>query len=155
MSSAGGVNQDACRASSTSGVSGNSARSLVEGLKHVVRQALTFDLQVNAEVNQSVQQGSRLNNLYTLPAPPEGEAKQKLEEAVQQALERPSSAYDTHPSPVERFRLLEQLAAPERAFGFDDERPAMELLPNAAQLQQEMTARVQANVDAQVKQMGA
>lgn len=131
------------------------SRNLIEGLKHVVRQAINFDLQVNIEVNQSIQQGGRLNNLYTLPEPQEGEAEQKLAEAVQQALERQTSAYDTHPSPVERFRLIEKISAPERSVGLDDERAALDLLPNASLLQQEMTDRVQANVDAQLKQMGA
>lgn len=127
------------------------ARNFIDGLRHVIRQSLTFDMQVNYEVNQAVQQNVPIQNLYALPLPSNGEEVQKLEEAYQKALSQPTGAFDSHPSPAERFQLVEQLSLPEKFFGLDDDRPAWELLPDTEGLQSEMTAQVQAKLDEQVK----
>jgi Zn-dependent protease with chaperone function len=128
------------------------ARNFIDGLRHVIRQSLTFDMQVNYEVNQAVQQNAPIQNLYALPLPSTGEEAQKLEEAYQKALSQPTGAFDSHPSPAERFQLVEQLSLPEKFSGLDDDRPAWELLPDAESLQSEMTAQVQARLDERKKE---
>lgn len=126
------------------------SRNLIEGIKQIVRQSILFDFQVSAEIKQSIETNRELNNLYTLPGAREESDVRNLAEVFEEALKRPSSAYDTHPSAGERFRLLEGLSTQERFMELDDDRPALELLPNATSLQQEMTERVQANIDLQL-----
>jgi len=123
------------------------ARNFVDGLSHVIRQGVTFNLQVNYEVNQTLQAGGRLHNLYTLSPPQEGDLQKKLSTAIDEALNRQSTPYDTHPAPQERFHLVQALNIPERLTSLDDDYPAWDLLPNAATLQQEMTVLVQENID--------
>lgn len=108
-----------------------------------------FNAQVNYEIEQSRHSHSRLHNLYALSNPPLEDWEQKLLLAEEEAFNRLPSAYDTHPSPSERFRLVEKYGIAHLAPSFDDHRPAWELLPNAALLQEEMTGRVQVNVDDQ------
>ena len=79
----------------------------------------------------------------------------KYRQQKEQALNRPASTYDTHPSPNERFRLITQLGLAERPPAFEDGSPVWDLLPNAAGLQQEMTNRVQENVDAKIDNQSA
>ena len=125
------------------------ASQFIEGLRHIISQNIIFNARVNYEIEQSLHSHSRLHNLYALPNPPLDDWEQKLISAKEEAFNRPPSAYDTHPSPSERFRLVEKYGIARQAPSFDDHRPAWELLPNAAQLQEEMTSRVQMNVDAQ------
>lgn len=125
------------------------ASQFIEGLRHIISQNIIFNARVNYEIEQSLHSHSRLHNLYALPNPPLDDWEQKLISAKEEAFNRPPSTYDTHPSPGERFRLVEKYGIAHQALSFDDHRPAWELLSNAAQLQEEMTNRVQMNVDAQ------
>lgn len=123
-------------------------RDFVDGLRHVVRQSIRFDLQVGQEVQSSLPQGGRLHNLYTLPELPYGELQAKLEKDLAEAFTRSTTLYDSHPSPRERIALVEALQGARLSVG--SSLPAWDLIPCAAELQEEMTALVQKNVQRQL-----
>lgn len=120
-------------------------RNFVEGLRHVVRQSLTFDALVNEESKQAIEQNRSLQNLYTLSAAVLPAAVQtQLEREIDEEMKRPTSPYDSHPAFQERINLLQQLGATGAMW--DSEEPVWDLLPNATELQAEMTALVQESV---------
>jgi Zn-dependent protease with chaperone function len=113
------------------------------GLTHVVRQGLTFDLQVQQEVGSAHHQRRRLQNLYALPPVPEGR-QSVLETRLDEALTRTTSPYDSHPAIKDRLRLVSALDAASQDTGGAE--PAWALLGNPELLQQEMTKQVQENI---------
>lgn len=121
------------------------AQNLIDGLRHMIRQSLVFDLKAKTEIQAAVEEGRALQNLYALP-PLKGEGQLvELEEREAEVMGRLTSPYDSHPAPKERITLLERLEASAEVEGEDG--PAWALLPNRKALQEEMTRKVQANVD--------
>jgi Zn-dependent protease with chaperone function len=123
------------------------ARNLIDGLKHIIRQSLIFDLKAKTEIQSAVEEGRSLQNLYALPPLKGEEQLAELEQREAEVMGRPTSPYDSHPAPKERIALLERLRTGAEVEGED--RPAWVLLPDRKALQEEMTRTVQANVDRQ------
>lgn len=120
-------------------------RNFVEGLRHIVRQSLTFDALADVEINCAIEQNRSLQNLYTLPTTILPDTLQaQLEQKIDEEMKRPTSPYDSHPAFQERINLLQQLGATGEVW--DSREPAWDLLPDAAQLQAEMTVVVQDHV---------
>jgi Zn-dependent protease with chaperone function len=117
----------------------------ISGLKHVIRQGLVFKTQVNREVQAALGEGRELRNIYSLPALDCGEELDEIEAREAETLERPTSPYDSHPSPRDRIALLEQLEGTEEAETTAD--PAWDLLAHPEKLQTEMTDLVRANIE--------
>lgn len=115
------------------------------GLRHVVTRGVHFDAHVGATLKEVVDGQLPLTNLYTYQPVQKGD---NIDEAIEQALQRQSSAYDSHPSPAERFALVRALPRHGDAPGDDDALPAWSLFDDAAELQQLMTAQVRENVRA-------
>jgi hypothetical protein len=67
-----------------------------------------------------------------------------LNKKLSEVMARPSSHYESHPSPQERLTLIEQI----KTSGFFDEsqRPAWDLIPNASQLQEDITIEIEAKL---------
>ncbi len=121
------------------------AQSLIDGLRHMIRQSLVFDLKAKTEIQAAVEEGRALRNLYALP-PLSGEGQlSELEKREAEVMGRPTSPYDSHPAPKERIALLERLETRGEMEGEDE--PAWALLPNRKALQDEMTGLIQANVN--------
>jgi Zn-dependent protease with chaperone function len=116
-------------------------RNLTGGLNHLIRQAVEFDLQVAAEVEQARSQQRSLNNLYALPPVQDTGA---IDKKITEIMARPSSPYDSHPVPQERMALIENI----KTSGFFDEsqHPAWELIPDASRLQETITREIEANL---------
>ncbi len=117
------------------------SQQLADGLRHLIRQSLTFNLQVSREIQQAQQDQRRLGNLYALPAIAEPDQQAELDAELEKAMSRPTSPYDSHPAPRERLALLAELHARSSSYGEDG--PAQDLLPELEALQAEMTAQVQ------------
>ena len=121
-------------------------RNFVDGLTYVVRQSLLFDKQITLEVQHAAQHRRALHNLYTLPPLDPGPYAEELDSELEKVLNRPTSPYDSHPALQDRIRFLQR---------FDDSGSASEggqesvwsLIPNADELQAEMTRMVQVNVE--------
>ena len=82
------------------------AQPFEEGLRHIVRRQIEFKHFTIGEIRKSLRTGSALQNVYTL----EIWSVKWIEEEIDNALKRQTSEDDTHPSPVERFRLVSGVA---------------------------------------------
>lgn len=141
-------------------------RNFVDGLTHVVRQDLAFNMQVAPEIEEAVEKRRNLHNLYTLP-PLTSESLRELDEKVTAVMSRPTSPYDSHPAVRDRLELVQpvqrqylpfedsvaqvaartaQLEVADTGGEWESQEPVSRLLPNLEALQNEMTALVQKNV---------
>jgi len=118
--------------------------NFVDGLTHIVRQSLVFNMQVAHEVKEATGQGKSLQNLYILPPLQSDSLQEKLETDMNEVMSRPTSSYDSHPAVRERIRLLQRLEMANEVK--ESQEPVWDLLPDAEKLQSEMTSIVQANV---------
>jgi Zn-dependent protease with chaperone function len=73
-----------------------------EGLRHVIRRSVEFDAAIAKEIQEAVHTRRAMANLYDLPAP----SGPELEATIEEALARPTTDDDTHPGPMDRFRLV-------------------------------------------------
>lgn len=117
------------------------------GLRHVVTRGVHFDAHVGATLKEVVDGQLPLANLYTYQ-PAQAGADVDVATAIEEALHRQSSAYDSHPSPAERFALVHALPRHGNAPDSGDEAPAWSLFDDVLELQRAMTAQVRDNVRA-------
>lgn len=82
-----------------------SPQAFEEGLTHVIRRQVEFEDIVYWEITNANKARRAVQNLYELKASEE----QGIEEKINEAINRPTSEDDTHPSPVERFRLARRV----------------------------------------------
>lgn len=87
------------------------AHAFKEGLSHVVYRAVEFNHVVTQELNAAVNTRRAVQNLYELPDAKGSEIEKSVEEDFQQSLNRQTSEDDTHPSPVNRFRLASRVTS--------------------------------------------
>ena len=118
-------------------------QTFVDGLVHIVRQNLVFDMQVTQEVREAADQGRDLQNLYLLPSIHD-DSLEELEAKLTEAMSKPTSPYDSHPAVKERIELVQKLDVVNDIE--ESQEPVWSLLPSADELQRQMTAVVQANV---------
>jgi Zn-dependent protease with chaperone function len=117
------------------------------GLRHVIERSVRFDAHVGATLNELVKTKAALANLYSYE-PDEGADAKDLQRQVQEALSRKASAYDSHPSPMERFALVHAIPNRARRVEPGDEDPAWSLFSHPVKLQHLMTVQACANVRA-------
>jgi Zn-dependent protease with chaperone function len=111
------------------------------GLTHVVARSVHFDAHVNAALNEVVPQKRPLANLYTY-TPEKGVKLAEVDTAVQEAMTRPASPFDSHPPTADRLAWVRQMAAegpPETA---EDAEGAWALFASREALEKAMTATV-------------
>ncbi len=118
-------------------------QNFIEGLQSIIRQDVAFPLQANYEIRRSLDLNRPIYNIYDLP--PEEKLQGELETQVQEAMNRMTSQYDSHPAPKERIALIERLHIPYSAMQ-DNRLPALRLFPNPEELQRELTAQVMKNI---------
>jgi len=76
-----------------------------EGLKHVVRKGVEFQLAAEMEINESASSQRALQNLYALQVTDNPD----VESMVAETMNRETSEDDTHPSPNDRFRFIRKI----------------------------------------------
>lgn len=119
-------------------------KNFVTGLTHVIRQSLTFDLQLQQAYAIGREHFVSVQNLYDLPLPSQEPDDPSLDSRLADILCRPTSAYDSHPAPNDRFALLRKMNLPDPAT--EDMRSSLHLLQDPIALQREMTAVIQGTV---------
>ena len=82
-----------------------SPQAFEDGLTHLIRRQVEFEDIVYWEITNANKARRAVQNLYEL----EPSEKQGVEEKLKEAMNRPTSEDDTHPSPVERFRLAHRV----------------------------------------------
>lgn len=113
--------------------------NFIQGLKNLIRQAITFSLLANYEIDDSLKTNRPVLNLYDLPM--RADLTGELETQYEEAMKRVTSQYDSHPAPQERITWIERLHAPYNPMQ-DNPRPALSLFPNPEDLQREMTSQI-------------
>ena len=106
------------------------------GLEHVIRQSIQFKYQLDEEVKLAQVNSTGLHNLYTIKSINNAG---ELETEIRKALSEPTSPYDSHPSPMERFDLIRMVTG--RGNSAEDNRLMWELIPDSENLQLEMTKK--------------
>lgn len=110
-----------------------------EGLRHVIRCTIEFNVAATEEVQSALSSNRPCRNLYALESP----RATDVDHLVEEALARPTTEDDTHPGPLERFRLLARVASigqcAETAFVWD-------LFADRDAITREMTAAIESRV---------
>jgi Zn-dependent protease with chaperone function len=117
------------------------SKAFEEGLRHVIEQSVRFDARAGAALQDMAARG--VANLYQhQPERPVAEAE--VEKAVREALNRPASPYDSHPSPTDRSRWVRALGARGAAQSSEDAGEAWSLFQDRAAIEEAMTRHVHA-----------
>jgi Zn-dependent protease with chaperone function len=85
------------------------AEAFEEGLRHVIRREVEFNHVASKEIEAATEARRDLNNLYQLHVSQGAFDTQMIETEINNIITRPTSEDDTHPSPVERFRLASRI----------------------------------------------
>lgn len=85
------------------------ASALEEGLRHVIRRSIEFDLLLSDAVRQSVRAQAVPLSFYSPSRPMKLEDREELETIVRDVLGRRTTDDDSHPGPQERFELAKRL----------------------------------------------
>ena len=112
-----------------------SPRAFEDGLRHVIRRQVEFEDVAYWEITDAAKARRALQNLYELPVSNE----MLIEEKINDAIARQTSEDDTHPAPVERFRLASRVTF---AGELPPARMVWELFADRAALTGEMSALV-------------
>jgi tetratricopeptide (TPR) repeat protein len=113
--------------------------SFEQGLTHVVRRSVEFSHLFSKTVCDAVQTEAQPIDFYKQPPRPLSDERAKIELEIADALTRPSSEDDTHPSPIERFAFGQRSRVQESA---TSEGFVWDLLPNRKELTREMNDKV-------------
>ena len=108
----------------------------ISALLHITRQNLTFKMHAPQKIERSMQTNLDCLNLYTL-SHSRAETLPGFSSALEKALNRPTSPYDSHPAVVERIEFL--ASRPKTPDCEEKTDPVWMLFPNAEALQEEMT----------------
>jgi hypothetical protein len=122
-----------------------------EGLTHVISASVRFDAVADATIKRALQDKLPVANLYRHSEPLSAEGAMEVERLTQEALTREPGAYDSHPSPAQRFAWVEKVAAaaPPRHADPADEAEAWSLFEDREELEVYMTTTVRTNVEQQ------
>lgn len=86
-----------------------SAASFEEGLRHVIRRDVEFNFAASKEIELAQMHQRAVANLYQLPTTNGTQDESQIEQDVQEIIARPTTEDDTHPSPIDRFRLAAKI----------------------------------------------
>jgi Zn-dependent protease with chaperone function len=108
------------------------------GLTHVIERSVRFDAHLHATLGQVIPKKLALTNVYAfVPDAPVEPAK--IEKAVAAAMNRPATATDSHPRPIDRLAWVAKLAAPLPQDEEGDADDAWSLLSRREALEERMT----------------
>lgn len=109
------------------------------GLRHVIGQSIRFNTRANQEIEEALKTSRPLKNLYDASAT----THPAFQEEFDKSLNRPTTEDDTHPGPMDRFRLISRIPQPARA-------PAgglvWDLFSDRERIMNEMMATVEKNI---------
>jgi len=117
------------------------AKQFEDGLRHVIRRHIQFAFIANGEIQQAIEGHRALQNIYFQPST----TTPGMEQEIEEALARPTTEDDTHPGPLDRFRLLRGLTSPHAAPGSG---MVWDLFDNRDALTAEMTNTIDAHMKA-------
>ncbi|MDD4972443.1 MAG: M48 family metallopeptidase [Paludibacter sp.] len=110
------------------------------GLTYVIKREIEFHSFANTEIKEAVESKRPLNNLYELSSQRIGSFDEELNKAIHQK----TTENDTHPSPADRFRFI---AGINTLSAYQDSALVTELFTNWEAITDEMTKKIEVNVD--------
>jgi Zn-dependent protease with chaperone function len=123
------------------------AKSFEAGLTHVIRRSVLFDAHVKATMTEVVRAKRPLANLYAYQPAAAVVNDNDIEYAIQQALNREPSPYDSHPAPVQRFRWVQAIGVNGETAAADEDE-LWTLFRDREAVERRLTVQVRANVAA-------
>lgn len=121
------------------------AAAFEEGLRHVIRRDVEFGHVASKEIEAAAEARRDLNNLYQLQTSREASDTQMIETEINNIITRPTTEDDTHPGPMERFRLASRIVCDREA---SPDGMVWDLFLN----REELTAEMSKLIDARVKE---
>ena len=85
------------------------AESFEEGLRHVIRREVEFNFAASKEIELAQLNGRAIANLYHLPSVKGTQHESQVDQQVQDIITQPTTEDDTHPCPMDRFRLAARI----------------------------------------------
>ncbi len=86
------------------------AAAFREGLSHVIRRDLEFNHVAEREINDAFGSNRAMQNLYDMTVQDENDQR-NLEQQFSEIINRPTTEDDTHPSPIDRFNLIDKIVS--------------------------------------------
>ncbi|HEX7604975.1 MAG TPA: M48 family metallopeptidase, partial [Polyangiaceae bacterium] len=120
------------------------SRSFAEGLRHVIVSDIRFGARVTHAVQSAAEANAPLVNLYRLTEDPPG--SEKVEGAIEDALNREPGPYDSHPSPKDRLEAARAMGI-ELADADGDENDVWSLFEDREALELELMAQAKRNIE--------
>ncbi len=117
------------------------------GLTHVIRRSVLFDAHVKAAMTEVVRSKRPLPNLYAYQPAAAVVNDNDIEWAIQEALNREPSPYDSHPAPVDRFRWVQAIGVHGETAAVDEDE-LWTCFRDREAVERRLTIQVRANVAA-------
>jgi Zn-dependent protease with chaperone function len=114
------------------------SEAFARGLSHVVSRSVRFDAHLAATLQEVVPAKQAVANFYAFVPKKDVEPK-KLEDAVEQAMSRPASPYDSHPRPVDRIAWVTGIGAEGAPSAEDDALEAWSILTDREGIEKRMS----------------
>jgi tetratricopeptide (TPR) repeat protein len=128
------------------------AAAFEEGLRHVIRREVEFHRVAVKEIDAASAQRRDLANLYHLPAAQDGADERMIQVEINNIVTRPTTEDDTHPSPIDRFRLASRIVG---AAQLPPDAPVWELFADRQALTAEMSGQINQHVQEAIKEEDA
>jgi Zn-dependent protease with chaperone function len=112
------------------------AQTFEVGLRHVIRRNIEFSFLARNEIRKSLESRTALQNIYGLQV----QQQKSLEDAIDKEIDHQTSEDDTHPSPVDRFRLLSRVVCKNQLARSG---PVWDLFANREGITKEMSSEIE------------
>ncbi|WP_394847080.1 M48 family metallopeptidase [Pendulispora brunnea] len=120
--------------------------SFERGLRHVIERSVRFDAHANAALKEVLEKQVPLANFYAY-APEAAASETELADALDKALGRPASPYDSHPPPHQRIAWVNALAASgDPAQPDEEEGDAWTLFSDRTGIEERMTGVIRTSL---------
>lgn len=114
------------------------SEAFARGLTHVVSRSIRFDAHLAATLQEVVPAKQGVANFYAFVPKKDVEPK-KVEDAVEQAMSRPASPYDSHPRPADRIAWVTRIGAEGAPVAEDDAQDAWSILSDREGIEKRMS----------------
>lgn len=120
------------------------------GLRHVIRREVEFHRAASQEIDAASAQRRNISNLYQLPSAQDQTDERMIQDEINNIITRPTSEDDSHPSPIDRFRLASRINSTPQ---LPDDAPVWELFANRNALTEEMSGQINQHVQEHIKEI--
>jgi hypothetical protein len=116
-----------------------------KGLRHVIERSIRFEWRAQAVLSEVIEEKKPLVNLYQFqPITPLDE--DGIARAVEAAIVRVPSAYDSHPSPADRFSWVHALDGEPRVVNVDEDIEVWSLFEDRPSIEMAATNRIRERI---------